>query len=758
MLSIVAKGQHWRWVNYLQGGSSNHAVFDVHVPPGENFAYAVGRYRATATFYGQDTNIVNPYHAGDRDVYIAKIDSNGNYVWLVTDGGTYSEYANAICTDESGNVYIAGTFEQTAFFDTTPIVGDVAGDVFVAKYDSNGIFQWVVPFAGPGWEWAQEIECDLNGNIYVGGYQAGDFNYGSGTLPEKGFFVMKLDYDGNLIWCVGPDNISAAGESWVYGMKYYNNKLYFSGNVRNSVNFGPFNLPAYAWTDGYIAQLDLDGNFENAFKFGGIYFDICNDIELHGDTIYAVGSYSQYADFDTITMYAPIIGSGGADALNSRDAFLAKFLTNGTCLWVKDIKGDYIDESHSVLVNKSNNIVITGSYGQIDINSSCCAYGEIYVREYDDNGNINWTLQPDGGGHLGEGMAIEEDSKGNYFFGGKMKGNHYFQDILVTTPNLINHTAIMSRIYPPLSLPDDSTYQVCPNDTVWVYAPKSLGSPQIGNWNTGSGLILYQNLDSILVVTSNLDSLYYTVTNSFKTTVYDKDTMVFYFNELNLPLSILPLEIDTCADSLELNAGALSEFYNWGGGMVQYDSLHVVYFSGEYIVELIGLNGCINADTVNVLLNYLQNVDLGPDVSTCENHYILNAGGSGGYYDWGSGFVANDSIFNVYSSGVYSVVVEDSAGCIATDEIYVDLLDCSEIEELFFEWQIWFDAATNSLRLNSECQDCDITVLDYSGRVLHSFSVNSSSMNLPALSSGNYIILLINSDLTIVNRTLIFMK
>jgi hypothetical protein len=680
LLIGYSHAQNWRWVDYLQGGGGNHAVYDVHVPEGvDDYAYAVGRYRVTTTFYGQDTNVVNPYQAGDRDVYIAKIDSNGNYIWVVTEGGPYSDYPNAVCTDEFGNVYIAGTFEQTAIFDATPIVGDVAGDVFVAKYNSDGVLQWVKPFSGPGWEFAQEIECDLNGNLFIGGYQTGSFNYEAGVLPEKGFFVMKMDYDGNVDWCVGPDNISTSANSWVWGMKYKDNKLYFSGSIKNTVKFGTYSLPGYAWEDCYIARLDMNGNFEDAWRFGGIYFDACQSIDVVGDTIYAAGSYAHNVMFDTIPMYAPIVGTGGAGAYDSRDAFLAKFLVDGTCLWVEDIKGDFIDETYTVILNKKGNPVITGSYGQIDIDASVGAYGEIYVREYDTDGNIKWTLQPDGGGLLGQGMSIDEDASGNYFFGGKIKGNHYFQDLLVVCPNVINHTAVMSRIYPPIDLIPDDTLQVCHQDTIWIPAPHHYGSPSIEQWVADPLKIISQNQDSIQVVIDGLDSVSYIVTNSHKTHIFAVDTFTVYFSEIAYPVSALQDSLATCESSLALNAGSDALYYNWTGIDVIYDSLFTVASSGTYQVQLNNSPLCITNDSVYVEFLNKPLVDLGADTAFCGVSIELNAGSDGKNYNWGGGFFQYDSLFTASASGQYIVEVEAANNCLNADTIQVTILDLPTI-------------------------------------------------------------------------------
>ena len=77
--------------------------------------YITGFYSNTADFDpGVDT--ANLISAGGYDIFVAKYDNNGNYLWAKSIGSTSDDYGNGIATDDSGNVFITGYFLLTSIF------------------------------------------------------------------------------------------------------------------------------------------------------------------------------------------------------------------------------------------------------------------------------------------------------------------------------------------------------------------------------------------------------------------------------------------------------------------------------------------------------------------------------------------------------------------------------------------------------------------------------------------------------------------
>lgn len=593
LASTVANSQHWQWIDYLQGGSANHAIFDVHAGDEDNFMYACGRYRATATFYGQDFDVVNPYHAGYRDVWLAKIDSAGNFVWVITEGGPDSDFANGITTDELGNVYITGTLENTAQFDTISVVGDNLGDVFVAKYNANGEVQWVKVWGGVDWDWGDEIVCDRAGHIYVGGYQTGQYDYGLDTLADFGYFIQKMDYDGNIIWCKGPTNQTPWSSSVLNELIYYKGDLYFGGGVEDDIMFGSVQVNADNWGNAFMAKMDTSGNVQWVHNYGSVHYDMTQGLAIQDSIIYMCGSYASYATFDTITKISdPYPPASGSAAYNSRDGFVGKFTTSGSCIWIRDYKSNNIDQVYSVIINNMGNVVVTGSYDQFDIYSQTASSADLKITEWDPDGNQVWEMFPTGV-YMGQGTILDQDVSGNYMFGGRIKGDYTFEGITINA-TIPKFTGIMARIYPTLELSSDTVVS-CSQDTLWLKVPNSFGSPLTYNWSSSGGNILVDNGDSAQVVMSGMDSAYCIVSNGF-----ESDTLIFIPNFLPQPSVDLGPDIETCDSIVTLNAGSGGLYFDWSTGAVLNDSLHDVTSSGTYVVSVTNGDNCTSSDSIYV--------------------------------------------------------------------------------------------------------------------------------------------------------------
>lgn len=585
--------QNWRWIDYLQGGSANHTFYDLEISNDQQYVYGVGRYRSTATFYGQDTNVVHPYHAGSRDVFLAKIDTMGNYQWVVTDGGPSSDFAEGVATDEFDNIYVVGTTRDSAYFGNIGIHSDSGGDVFIAKYNSDGDIIWVKNWGGDTWDFAMEVECDKQGNLYMAGYQTGNFIYGSDTLTDLGYFVMKLDYNGNIIWCKGPQNLSSNSYSTIFSLEFYDNELYFGGRTRASVTFDTINVVAPTWSNMFFAKMDTSGHINWIRTGGGVYYSDCQDLVITDSSIYVAGSYAGTALFDTITVTSLASGTGGQNEFNSRDAFLAKYNRDGSsCLWIKEEKGLNIDINYNVILDKEKNIVVTGAYNEYDLYSGTSSEGDLKIIAYDSLGNYVWEMFPQGP-RKAEGIIMKQDNSGNYYFGGRIKGDYIFDSNITITVVGGKFTGIIGKIYPRLN-PLNDTLQACTNDSIWVSIPNQYGSPLNYNWYKNNSPISNTN-DSLFTSLNNLDSIYCIISNGLIT-----DTLFYYTTELNLPYFSLGADTTTCDfnTSVLLNSPTGYDSYLWSTN----ETSNSIYVSqtNQYWLTITDTNNCSAIDTISV--------------------------------------------------------------------------------------------------------------------------------------------------------------
>ena len=96
-------------------------------------------YYVTGHFSGvANFNIGNLASSGSSDVFLSKYDQNGIPLWAKRFGGSGTDRSAAVIADNSGQAFIAGFFSGTATFGTTTLTAADSSDVFVAKVNQNG--------------------------------------------------------------------------------------------------------------------------------------------------------------------------------------------------------------------------------------------------------------------------------------------------------------------------------------------------------------------------------------------------------------------------------------------------------------------------------------------------------------------------------------------------------------------------------------------------------------------------------------------
>ena len=185
------------------GGSASAVAVDV---PGN--VYTVGSFAGTADF-DPGAGVFNLTSAGGTDVFVSKLDSDGNFLWAGAMGGSSvlsfvcCDFASGVALDSAGNVYTVGNFRGTADFDPGAGVfnltaASLARNAFISKLDSDGNFVWARAMDGSG-NLATDVALDAAGNVYsVGSFVEVDLDPGPGIFHltatgTRDAFVSKLD-------------------------------------------------------------------------------------------------------------------------------------------------------------------------------------------------------------------------------------------------------------------------------------------------------------------------------------------------------------------------------------------------------------------------------------------------------------------------------------------------------------------------------------------------------------------------------------
>jgi len=363
------------------------------------------------------------------DVFLAKFDSNGNHLWSKRFGGSGDDEGRSIFVDDSGSVYIIGQFESS----TIDFGGDLLinagnckqnscpGDIFTAKFDSNGNHLWSKRFGGAGEDGGQSISIDSSGNVFITGYfGSSEIDFGGGQLTYADsfdIFLAKFDNNGNHLWSKGfGGNLNDKGFS-VSADRSGN--VYITGRFDSpTIDFGGGPIVNNLNTYIFIAKYDGEGNHLWSKGFaGGIYsFDSGLSLSVASSSnVYMTG----YSDIPTIDF-----GGGPLKLSGNNDVFLVKFDSSGNHLWSKVFGGSFDDGGDSIFIDNSDKVYITGRFNSYTIDfgggalTNTSEDGDIFLAIFDSDGNHLWS-KSFGGSKYDWGSSVSVDSSGNIYVTGE---------------------------------------------------------------------------------------------------------------------------------------------------------------------------------------------------------------------------------------------------------------------------------------------------------------------------------------------------
>ncbi len=352
---------NWLWAQKA-GGTSDDGGYSIAIDSSGN-SYVTGYFHSTASFGN-----ITLTSSGSYDIFVAKLDSNGNWLWAKKAGGTSDDYGYSITIDFSGNSYVTGYFYSTASFGTTTLTSSGDCDIFVAKLDSSGNWLGANQAGGTGEDYGFSIAIDSSGNSYVTGYFQGIAYFGTTTLTSSGgddIFVATLNNGGNWQWA---QKAGGTSPDYGYGIAIDSSgNSYVTGYFYSTASFGTTTLTSSGNYDIFVAKLDSDGNWLWANQAGGTSWDYGLGIAIDSSgNSYVTGYFQGTASFGTTT----ITSSG------NYDIFVAKLDSDGSWLGANQAGGTGRDDARSIATDSSGNCYVTGlfeetaSFGNIIFESS----------------------------------------------------------------------------------------------------------------------------------------------------------------------------------------------------------------------------------------------------------------------------------------------------------------------------------------------------------------------------------------------------
>jgi len=498
-INFYSFSQSLSWVQQI--GNPNNLNSEVGVITSlsdlNNDTYFIGSFKGTVDF-DNSSSVNTRTSVGPFDMFLLKEDANGNFLWVkqfpcLSNSPNSGLFPKNMTTDNNGNIYVTGAFEDSVDFDPSPNVYKMYSygvfssviNTFVLKLTHNGDFVWAKQMGGVtlNTSWGQGVKIDVAGNIYMVSNFSGtiDADPDSTVLPiaGSGILIHKLNNNGNLLWV---KHLAGNCRVWSFSTDSFFN-LVIAGQFDGVQDFDPsantLNLTADGGYDIFTEKFDSSGNYLWVKQIGSTGDDVAQGVGTDkSGNVLVTGYFSGTADFNSGSVVNNLSPSG------TRDAFVLKLNNNGLYQWAYNFGGGGMDHGVTISSDSSNNVITTGDFqGQADFNpgigvNNITSQGsyDVFIQKLDSTGNFIWV---DEIGSTGYDMPVcfSIDGANNYYVSGSI-GEAGFSGIGDFDPGLGittlsgNNDGFIEKLCNsnPLQLNTNSTV-FCEGDTALLYTP-----------------------------------------------------------------------------------------------------------------------------------------------------------------------------------------------------------------------------------------------------------------------------------------------
>jgi hypothetical protein len=312
--------------------NSDGFIYDIQIDQTLNI-YAAGLYQGTIDFdpIVGSANVISKTSVGLYDMFLLKISQTGEIKKVKTNGSVGHDGFSGIALSENNTLFIGGTFSNTLDVDWGAGVSNITSvdaiDLFVIKLDTALNFKWVKPFGGQGIEYMRDLKLK-NGTLAILGsfFQNIDLDpspSASSTHMSNGdrdCFIQRLDTNGNYIL-----SKSFGGIGQDEGTSIFLDDLNMSivGRFNNTVDFDPspngtYIISSNGGNDGYVLDLDSNGNFISAAGFGssaglGVWENMTAKLSTNLVKGATSGFFFNTIDINPSTLVTQNVSSAGQD-------------------------------------------------------------------------------------------------------------------------------------------------------------------------------------------------------------------------------------------------------------------------------------------------------------------------------------------------------------------------------------------------------------------------------------------------------------
>lgn len=673
--SVFSFGQGPYWLQKA-GSNGQDEGYDISIDASGN-TYTTGYFTGTVQFGSQSISLTS---SGTTDIFLCKINSQGVYQWAVKAGGTGTDRGLSIKTDANGNSYITGYYQGTATFGSTNITSvNSSQDIFLAKYNSFGILQWVKSAGGSSGDIGNAVNIDNSGSVYITGQFAGTAFFGVNSLtsmmdpttgaPSQDVFTAKYNAaNGNEIWAKkGSAKFSDRGIDIACDPA---GNVYVVGQFSDTITFD-FTHNNNMFNACFLIKYNSSGAEQWFRSMGGSTYTVAYGIAIDNNSnVYVTGDFYYNMIF---------FGTPNTSLINTYPncIFVAKYNSAGSLQWAKSDGSMEALTSRNIVVDDLSDAYITGSF-KCRLNEYADIYGQgtfnsvgnwdMFAAKYNSSGNWLWARQS-GGKQNDMSYGITVDNAHNVYVAGSFENKILFP----VSGNFIDVTGVT------FPLNNDCSPVFCNDPDYSEYA--YLNSSGVNDICIAKGFdISRQPYD------------YYIRDNTGNC---NRPYIGVCINVSGIP--------EQCPDSAEACSGQTliansntclagpGFTYLWSNGSISNNIS--VTTSGYYWVTQTSADGCfVSTDSIYITVFPLPQKPLISDdfiininalntqvIPLCYPDSVLiwaSNTGSNTYYWTGPGLPAGGLYqisFETAVSGTYFIYVVDSLGCADSNSVIVDV-------------------------------------------------------------------------------------
>jgi len=353
------------------------------------------------------------------------------YGWTAAIGAEGFDQARGVATDDAGNVYVVGGFEQTVDFDPSKRKDKIKAkgregfpDIYLTTYSPEGLYRWTARMAGSGNDIGKAAALTPPGDIILTAIFSKKVDFNPTKRKDKhksngssDVSITLLHADGSYGWT---RTIGGPGEESPFGVTADNDgNIFVTGYFMLTVDFDPGRGVDQHTSNGaediFVTKLGPDGSYHWTRTFGGSFFDVPHGIATDADgNVITVGDFREQVDFD------PTEGEDIRQAVGESDFFVTKYGPDGCYLWTRTVGGVDREEVNGVGLDADGKIYAAGFFfGTVDFDPTGgvdqrISHGsaDVFITSLTADGSYRWTRTIGGlGGDSALGIDISDSGE-----------------------------------------------------------------------------------------------------------------------------------------------------------------------------------------------------------------------------------------------------------------------------------------------------------------------------------------------------------